>query len=132
MAIFRRDEFPEGAHRCGNGKLQGGERHHKYGAAFGGVECGYRTVEALNNLLHNGQSKASASAVACTRGIAALEALEQEGRVIFDAAAIVFYSNYRLVVYAGKQDADMATFFNVTNGIIDQIDDGLFEAIGVA
>lgn len=87
--------IPEGA-------LQGGERHHKYGAAFGGVERGYRAIETLYNFLHNGQSEARASAVACTRGITAIEALEQEGRVVFDAATIVFYGNYCLVVYAGK------------------------------
>lgn len=34
--------------------LQGGERHHKYGAAFGGVERGYRAIETLYNFLHNG------------------------------------------------------------------------------
>lgn len=39
--------IPEGA-------LQGGERHHKYGAAFGGVERGYRAIETLYNFLHNG------------------------------------------------------------------------------
>ena len=36
------------------GALQGGERHHKYGAAFGGVERGYRAIETLYNFLHNG------------------------------------------------------------------------------
>ena len=118
--------------RIPEGALQGGERHHKYGAAFEGVERGYRAIEALYNFLHNGQSEARASAVACTRGITAIEALEQEGRVVFDAATIVFYGNYCLVVYAGKQDADMTALFNMSNGVINQIDDRLFETIGVA
>lgn len=35
-------------------KLQGGEGHYEHGAAFGGVECRYRAVEALYDFLHDG------------------------------------------------------------------------------
>ena len=118
--------------QSGNGKLQGGEGHYEHGAAFGGVECCYRAVEALYDFLHDGQAKASAPAVASARGIAAVEALEQKRRIVFDAAAIILHGNNCLVVHARKQNPNMPAFFDVTNGVVDQIDDGLLEAIGVA
>lgn len=126
----RRGSFFAWERQSGNEKLQGREGHYEHGSAFGGVECRYRAIETLYDFLHDGQAKASAAAVASARGITAVETLEQKRRIVFDAAAIIFHGNNCLVVHARKQNPNMSALFDVANGVVDQIDDGLLEAIG--
>ena len=86
----------------------------------------------LDDVLDDGQAEAGAAELAAAGAIDAVEALEEARQVLRgDAAAAIADVDGDFVVILACEDFNLAAGFAVFDGVIDEVNDGLFEERGI-